>query len=367
MPRASVTQTPSRAGASPWAWRVSASGWYADVARGLAVWQPDPALEVDSVVRDRLVEAACNGEEWLYHPVLCAVTLGQRRLGRDLRLVLWAGAHSEDRADLGAVTVPGPTWAWAADGGRLVERGRHDVVELGRRACTPATEPLVPLALDVWIDAVGLPLPPEVVAYEEWSWAHHQPLAPEEGAHLRHDVVRFLRAARALQQLHPDCSDWVTGVTKVVVPLYGTSGPRFRSGSSAALPGLVFTDIDGPITQVLESLVHESAHLWFCIAETECPLIDPAHDGRYRSPLRPDPRPLRGIFLAFHALAFMGAFYRDWAGVTPARDEALDELEAVRSLRDDAAATLESARDALTDAGAQFLDATLRLPVAHAG
>jgi hypothetical protein len=317
-------------------------------------------------VHERLAEAAREGEEWLYHPLFSAVTLGEGRLDRDLRLALWAGAHQTERASLGPVTVPHDAWAWAADGGRPVEPGRYDLVALGRTIATSADTPLVPIALDVWIDAVGLPLPNEVVAYEEWSWAHHQPLSDEEAGRLQQGVVAFLRAVRALEQLHPECLAWIAAITKVVVPLYRASGTRFRSGSSAGLPGLVFSDIDGPISQVLESMVHESAHLWLCLAEEEGPLVDPAHDGRYQSPLRPDPRPLRGIFLAFHALAYISAFYRDWAELAPGREDSLAELDAVRRLRDDAAGTLESARGALTDAGATFFDTTLELAVGHA-
>lgn len=361
-----VSPPPVRTATDAWAWRVSAEGWFDGIERVLATWEPDPALGLDPAVRACLVQAARERREWLYHPVCSAVTLGERRRDRDLRLALWAAGHQPDGTDLGSVAIPRQVWAWASGGGQQVEAGRYELVPLGRRIRT-AADPRIPFALDVWIDTVGLPLPPDVVAYENWSWAHQQPLPASEQARLRHDIVGFLQAARAFTELHPACAAWVSAVTKAVVPLYSRPGNRFRSGSSAGLPGLIFTDIDGPLTQPLESLVHESAHLWFCLAESSGPLVDPAHTRRYESPLRPDPRPLRGIFLAFHALAFMGAFYRDWAEVAPGPEMALAELAAVRPLRDDAMRTLTSARSALTDAGTDFFDTTVALAVDHAG
>jgi HEXXH motif-containing protein len=352
---------------TPWSWRGSADGWFEGVLRALSDWVPDPGLELHEVVRDRLMEAARERQAWLYHPLVSAVTLGEQRLDRDFRLALWAAAHQDADTDLGSVSVPEPVWGWAPDGGRQVEPGRQDLVVLAQDVCSPEAASPIPVTLDVWIDSVGLPLPQAIVSYEEWSWAHHQPMSDEETERLQYDIVRFLHAMHALGELDPDCSEWVAAVTKVVVPLYGTPGTRFRSGSSAALPGLIFSDLDGPITQALESMVHESSHLWFCLAEAEGPLVDPAHDARYKSPLRADPRPLRGIFLAFHALAFMAAFYSDWAEVGPSREDALAELDAVRELRDDALGTLEPARAALTDRGRSFLDTTLERVVAYAG
>ncbi|SDS40796.1 aKG-HExxH-type peptide beta-hydroxylase [Actinoplanes derwentensis] len=350
----------------PWAWRVSADGWFGEIERLLTGWEPDPSLGFDGAVRACLIDAARQRQEWLYHPVATAVTLGERRPDRDLRLALWAAGHQPDGADLGAVTIPRPAWAWAPDGGQQVEAGRYELVPLGRRVRTAQSVPAVPVALDVWIETVGLPLPPDTVAYGEWSWAHHQPLPFSEQAVLHHDIIGFLRATRALAELHPDCAAWLSAVTKVAVPLHGRPCNRFRSGSSAGIPGLIFTDIDGPLTQSLETLVHESAHLWFCLAESAGPLIDPAHTRRYESPLRPDLRPLRGIFLAFHALAFMAAFYRDWAEVAPGRENALAELDAVRPLRDDAMGMLAGARGALTDAGLRFFETTMASVVEHA-
>lgn len=333
----------------------------------LAGWRPDPGLELGDEVLGCLVKAAQERQGWLHHPLICAVTLGERRLDRDFRLALWTAAHQPDGAALGDVSVREPVWGWAPDGGRQVDRGRHDLVALAREVCGPDAVSPIPVALDVWIDSVGLPLPQAIVSYEEWSWAHHQPMSDEDTERLQHDIVSFMRAMRTLGDLLPACSEWIAAATKVVVPLYRTPGTRFRSGSSAALPGLIFSDLDGPVTQTLESMVHESAHLWFCLAEAGGPFVQPTHDTLYKSPLRTDPRPLRGIFLAFHALAFMAALYSDWAEVGPSREDALAELDAVRTLRDDAAGTLDSARDGLTERGASFLDTTLELVVGYAG
>jgi HEXXH motif-containing protein len=73
----------------------------------------------------------------------------------------------------------------------------------------------------------------------------------------------------------------------------------------------------------LESIVHESAHLHLYMALAQEPLIDPDHDGHYKSPLRPDPRPLRGILLAYHALAYIAALFADVSRLDDASSERL--------------------------------------------
>lgn len=350
---------------NPWSWRISFRPWFAFQASRLSAWQPKPVLEVSPSLPEVLAKAALRQEGWVYHPLLSAVTLAESNESRDLRLLVWAAANNQNGESLDSVVVTNPTWIWNSDGGAEIEPGRYDLKELAGRFIKTSNE-ISPIALDVWIDSVGLPLPDGIVDYEHWSWSHVQPLAVEDEQRLQRELVGFLGAVETLKTLLPECAAWVSAVTKVVVPLRGTPETRFRSGSSAAIPGLIFTDIDGPVEQIIESLVHESSHHWFCVAEMAGPLVDPLSNLTYKSPLRSDPRPLRGIFLAFHALAFMSAFYRDWAIVRSNVLRIQKMLDSVVSLRDDAYTTLQNARSELTDYGRAFLDRTTEQVVSYA-
>ncbi len=353
-------------GAAPsaWSWRVSARPWFAMQAVRLSRWMPDASLGLSEALRRRVREAASREEPWIYHPLLCAVTFDQSDKGRDLRLAVWAAANSDNDESLGDVVFDAPCWIWGRDGGVLIESGQYSLRSLAERV-RPSDDHKRIVDLDPWIDCVGLPLPAGIVDYEGWSWAHRQPLTADDERRLRHGIVGFLVSGAMLAERLPQCAEWVSGIVRVVVPLHSAGGNRFRSGSSAALPGLVFTDINGPTEQLLETLVHESAHHWLCLAEAEGPLVDPAHAQTYTSPLRADPRPLRGIFLAFHALAFMTAFYRDWfEAVDVGKKRAA--FDSVRKLRDDAQATLNAGRHALTDHGRAMFDLTIRNVVAYA-
>jgi HEXXH motif-containing protein len=127
----------------------------------------------------------------------------------------------------------------------------------------------------------------------------------------------------------------------------------------AEIAGMVALDVFGGEIQILEALVHESAHRHLYIAEMDAPLIDPDCEERFRSPLRPEPRPLRGIMLACHALAYICLFYEEAAKTgleTPTG--ALSELQ---NYLEDAAATLVANRHLLTPAGTEFLERTLEV------
>jgi HEXXH motif-containing protein len=60
--------------------------------------------------------------------------------------------------------------------------------------------------------------------------------------------------------------------------------------------------------QILEALIHESAHRQLFFLEAQGPLVNPHDRGLYPSPLKSDPRPLRAVLAAYHALVYMAAF-----------------------------------------------------------
>jgi HEXXH motif-containing protein len=81
---------------------------------------------------------------------------------------------------------------------------------------------------------------------------------------------------------------------------------------------------------------------------------------RFPSPLKAKARPLRGVMLAYHALAYITALYDalERAGVTSDRRGLADELARLRAAADAAEATCLKARHLLTAHGRHFLDQT---------
>jgi HEXXH motif-containing protein len=151
---------------------------------------------------------------------------------------------------------------------------------------------------------------------------------------------------------------WITSATRVVRPLVPVEGYA-RSSHDPDVPGLIEADLSRGPTQTIELIAHETAHLHLRAAHAAALLVDPQHEGRYHSPLRQEPRPLMGILLAYHALAYICAALRHAAEAAILQPEstarALDDLA---RRRDDARATMDGARGHLTPAGAMFLDRT---------
>jgi HEXXH motif-containing protein len=106
-------------------------------------------------------------------------------------------------------------------------------------------------------------------------------------------------------------------------------------------------------------LVHETAHHLLYVTEAAGPLIDPEEGRLFTSPLRHDPRPLRGILLAYHALAFICAFYSDLEQSLIGK-EIIDRTDVanLQRLTYEAESTLLSASSSLTSQGAIFFDRT---------
>jgi HEXXH motif-containing protein len=150
-------------------------------------------------------------------------------------------------------------------------------------------------------------------------------------------------------------------MTQVAVPLRRIQSRYSKSFSCRQLPGVVFLTIHDEV-QVLEALVHETAHHYLFLAEMREPLVDPSHLSTYPSPLRSDPRPLLGVLLAYHALAYICAFYVDalrHSLTTSSRCE--QELQSARKQLHEAEHTLVSSRRFFTDTGQEFLDLTMQV------
>lgn len=277
-----------------------------------------------------------------------------RRPVNDLQLLLWVARHSDTA--LGSVVLEEALWAWAPGGGELVPPGRHDVSALCARVHGDVRAGT--LDVDPWGDSLGYPYPEGFPYPQEWCWSASLPLSDDGRRRFSEDTVGLMRALGALAELVPACHSWCMATTHVIIPIHKERTDKFSSGSLPGLPGTVFIEPRNNAVLVIEALVHESAHLRFFLAEAEAPLVDPGCTSTFTSPLRPEPRPLRGIFLAYHALAYMCAIYADMLPILRSADMAR-EWALLRGKRDEALEVLTGACAHLTRAGQALLDDTL--------
>jgi len=334
----------------PWSWRPSPSAWFERLAELADRWEPSAELGLDSgIIQHALIGAAETRMTWLRHPCVSAITYPglENRLQRDFQLAIWAAAHTDTA--FGPITVPEPLWAWGPDGGYPVAPGTYDVDALGERTLSSASPGA--LALDVWARSIN------VSFIQLWRDAETYEAAHQ--ADLRGELKLFLRASTAMEKRLVDCFDWVAAAVQVVVPLRQTSGEHSASSSSTQLPGTVFLTLQSEL-QIVEALVHESAHQHLYTAEAESPLVDPSHTATYPSPLRSDPRPLRGVLLAFHALAYIAASYFDALEQRLVATTILErQLQEVRTQLQEAEHIILANRRYLTKAGESFVERTV--------
>jgi hypothetical protein len=340
---------------APWSWQPSPKAWYEVVERLGAVWAPSEALQLNiQPIRSALSEAVGNQADWLMHPSLTALTnpTAGSKLQQDFQLAVWITAHTD--IAVGAVTIPNSLWMWSRGGDILVQPGRHELSELVQSAIEDDYP--IGMALDIWSR-----LPGET---QSNSWATLDELTEAHQPQLNHEIFLFMQSIAWLERFLPELAAWAETVTQVVIPLHSPGGKEFRSGSTANVPGLIYMDLFGGTEQILEAVIHESAHHYLYLEEVCGSLIDPQCTDYFDSPLRPEPRPLRGILMAYHALSFICAFYLDAIRLQAPFSERL-QVERTPML-----AKLESGEQALlqnkhhlTSRGRTFLDKTME--VAH--
>jgi hypothetical protein len=348
-----VTSSNVTAGESCWQLRCNKEAWFDQFGFVASTWTPLAGLNADiDALRAALIAAAQRREPWLLHP--CATAITDRvvqSIAADARLAVWAALNADDseNTDLGSIRLNAETWVWGHEGAFALDPGAYRLQDLAKNAHSAARLP-VP---DPWGDSFSYR--EDFGDLIDHAWWSRTPLTEEDQAQLADDIRALLRAEQALSVVLPDTISWVADVTRVIVPLANSPSNSFRSGTLAQLPGVVLIEVTSQPLLTMEALVHESAHLHFHMEEVNAPFFVEGHAQLYDSPLRPDPRPLRGIFLAYHALGYMCAMYNDWWRATGDKRcvEALGDL--VKS-RDDACATLRNATNALTDAGQSFLE-----------
>lgn len=308
-------------------------------------WEPHPGLALDrSRLSAALADAAARAAPWLRHPCLSRLTRDEPATAyRDLVLAVWTSAHTD--ADLGAVTIANPVTIWTPGGDLEVPVGRHDLGSLAEpmRATSP-----IAVAVDIWGTSTGLRSP--------GAYVHDEDPAILES--LARDLNNFMRLMHVVAGRLPELMQWVISATSVIRPLVPIPGCA-RSTHYPDIAGLVEADLSRGAAQTIELVAHETAHLHLRAAQADADLVDPGDDRRYTSPLRPEPRPLIGILLAYHALSYIAAALHVSRAVALLDDTVETYIRTdVEPMRDAARAVLEEAEDRLTDAGRLFLRRT---------
>ncbi len=306
---------------------------------------PVQTLKLDAEpVRAVIVDNALVASPWLRHPLMSRLTKPEPVDGsRDVALAAWAAASTA--ADLGAVELTEKIVLWTGAGDEVVDAGRHELEALGALVAQPAP---VPLGLDLWCRATGVVTPGSWPSLPSSAVVEREP-------EIQVSIGRYLRTVGVLANRCPDLMSWITSATAVVRPLAPIADTA-RSCHDPDVPGLIEADISKGTAQTIELVVHETAHHHLRTAQAAGDLVDPAHDGTYTSPLRAEPRPLFGILLAYHALAYICVALAEAAKagiIAPEVDEAV--AKDLGRHRDDAREVLQNAGSHLTDAGAAFV------------
>jgi HEXXH motif-containing protein len=335
--------------AVPWSWLSDGAGLYRSLIPALVEWEAVTEIELDQTkIKRALAMAIDENATWLRHP--CLARLSNPRSAApfqaDLHLVAWTACNTEE--EFGNVTLAREAWLWTPSQVIQVPAGRHSLDALGvaMRDAAP-----VPIPLDIWCQTVGFTI--------EDTWATTNTLDQGQESQLHREIIEYCRTIRLLNELLPDVFHWVSVATQVVIPMRKKGTDLVHSGSQANLFGLVYTDLHGGRAQIVETVIHETAHNHLYAIEAFQPLVDPSHKGKYHSPLRPEPRPLRGILLAYHALSYICAAFVDavQASYLAARD--IEKVFAdLCARRDEAEDTLNSNKQHITEAGLHFLNLT---------
>jgi HEXXH motif-containing protein len=94
-----------------------------------------------------------------------------------------------------------------------------------------------------------------------------------------------------------------------VVPV-GFDAERHLSASYREAVGTIYLTLHPSVMIMTEAVIHEFQHNKFNVAAYELEFLGNAFRPLYKSPIRPDPRPLWGILLAVHAFLPVAEIYR---------------------------------------------------------
>lgn len=131
-----------------------------------------------------------------------------------------------------------------------------------------------------------------------------------------------LREALGIVEAHlPGLAAEMQAMLRLVIPV-GASDEKHLSASYREYVGAVYLTLHREPLTMAEALVHEFQHNKLNLLSFHYPILENGYDFLYRSPVRPDPRPLMGILLAAHAFVPVAELYRRVLDAGATRDEA---------------------------------------------
>jgi HEXXH motif-containing protein len=118
-----------------------------------------------------------------------------------------------------------------------------------------------------------------------------------------------LRDAFAIVERHlPGIAAEMHAMLGLVVPV-GTDRVRHLSASYREYVGALYLTLHPDPMTMAEALVHEFQHNKLNLVSWHYKVLENGYDALYRSPVRPDARPLMGILLAAHAFVPVAELY----------------------------------------------------------
>lgn len=164
------------------------------------------------------------------------------------------------------------------------------------------------------------------------------------GGHPAQEWLDVLRDAFALVAQHlPDLREEMALFVQSIVPV-GYDAEKHLSASYREAIGTVYMTLHPRPMTMVEALVHEFSHNKLNALLELDDVLENAFTPLYRSPVRPDPRPLQGVLLAVHAFVPVARLYEKMREAGDARATGARFADIVRINREGTAVLRENAR-----------------------
>ncbi|MHB2027000.1 MAG: aKG-HExxH-type peptide beta-hydroxylase [Elusimicrobiota bacterium] len=121
--------------------------------------------------------------------------------------------------------------------------------------------------------------------------------------------TRLLLAFKTIGEVWPELGEEISILIDRIIPV-GYHKERHLSASYREAIGTIYLSLSPDLLIMIAGCIHEFQHNKINLASYHDPLLLNAFQPFYKSPIRPDPRPLWGVLLAVHAFLPVAAFYR---------------------------------------------------------